>query len=331
MKKLFALLLAICVTIGCMPAVQADEWQYEAETTLFGSSAGKINNIQLAVDWLDGTEVRFGETFSFNETVGPRDREWGYRSAKNGRGAYVTGGGVSQLATTLYLAAKDCPFLDIEPFESYDGKFVEWYVADGKDAVITDYDEDKDFCFTSWYDGVLYISAWMEEEKVCCRLEFLEGAYEQDENLISDASTPLYGSENKLHNIWLASSAIDGTMLERGDLFSFNEIVGPRSKENGYLNAVNGRGVKVIGGGVAQVASTVYLAVKELENVELDPIRAYGERFVDEYVENPADAVVTDYNAGYDLSFRYWGEGILEICVFEDEGLLICEIIEDLD
>ena len=329
MKRLFSWLLAICMMIGYMPVVQADDWQYEAETTLFGSSARKINNIQLAAEQLDGTEVRFGETFSFNEAVGPREREWGYRSAKNGRGAYVTGGGVSQLATTLYLAAKDCPFLSIAPFETYDEKFVDWYVEDGTDAVITDYDEDKDFCFTSWYDGVVYISAWMDENKVCCRLEFLKSEYEQDESLIAEASTPLYGSENKLHNIWLASTEIDGTVLEWGDWFSFNEIVGPRNKENGYLNALNGRGVKVIGGGVAQVASTVYLAVKDLENVEVDPIRTYGERFADDYVEDPADAVVTDYNAGYDLAFRYWGEGILEIYLFEDDGLLICEIFED--
>lgn len=328
-KRWMALLLALCVLAMGTPAAMADSWQYDAQTTLYGSGSRKLHNLQLAVEALDGTKVYFGETFSFNEVIGPREKELGYKTAKNGRGAYVTGGGVSQLATTLYLAARDCGFLALESFDTYDEKFSEWYVEDGYDAIITDYDSGKDFSFTSWHEGVLYISAWMDEEYVYCSLEFAEDVYTQEnEHLISEALTPVYGSENKIHNICLASEAIDGTVLEFGETFSFNNIVGPRSKEAGYRSAVNGRGAKVTGGGVAQVASTVYLAVKELDCVAVDPVRTYGEHFSDGYVSDPADAVVTDYNSGYDLSFTYWGYGTLEIYLYEDGESLICEIYE---
>lgn len=329
-KRWKAWVLAVCVLIACMPTALAEteEWMYSAETTLFGSSPNKLDNIDLAIAALDGLEIAFGETFSFNEAVGPRSREEGYLSAINGRGARVIGGGVSQVATTLYLAARECGYLSIDPFEVYGERFREWYVEDGGEAVITDYQAGKDFSFTSWYDGTIYISAWRDDDYLSCTLELIGGMNDED-NLIAEAYTPLYGSENKLHNISVASEMIDGFQLTFGEEFSFNEIVGPRSADAGYLKALNGRGAKVTGGGVAQVASTIYLAVKELDCVELKKIRTYGENFVDGYVDDPADAVVTDYKAGYDMAFTYWGDGMLTVYVYEDEDELICEIYED--
>jgi len=323
------LVLVICLSALNAPVASADLWSYSAETTLFGSTPNKLNNLALAIEKLDGTFVLYGETFSFNDVIGPRGKEEGYLSARNGRGARVLGGGVSQLATTLYLAARDCEYLSFEEFASYDDRFTDWYVENGEEAIITDYQTDKDFEFTNWYDGVLYISAWMDEENVYCCVELLDEVPGGYENMIARSSTPLFGSDNKIHNIELTSSMIDGTAFEFGGVFSFNEIVGPRSKEAGFYNAENGRGVKVRGGGVAQVASTIYMAVKELNCVVVEPVRTYGEKFVDGYVTDVEDAVVTDYNAGYDLAFTYWGDGLLTISLYSDGEELICEVYEE--
>ncbi len=75
------------------------------------------------------------------------------------------------------------------------------------------------------------------------------------------------------HNIKLASNAIDGTVLLPGDVFSFNDIVGPRTPNNGYKTApviFKGELVDGIGGGVCQVSSTIYNSVlrSRLEIVE---------------------------------------------------------------
>lgn len=65
-------------------------------------------------------------------------------------------------------------------------------------------------------------------------------------------------------NIRLATEAINGTVLQPGETFSLNGIVGRRTAAKGYQNAIifqNGKQVEGLGGGVCQVSSTVYGAV----------------------------------------------------------------------
>ncbi len=77
--------------------------------------------------------------------------------------------------------------------------------------------------------------------------------------------TTYYSSstENRKHNIKLASSKINGIVLSVGEEFSFNKIVGVRSEENGFLPAkiiYNGDFIEGVGGGVCQVSTTLYNA-----------------------------------------------------------------------
>jgi len=83
--------------------------------------------------------------------------------------------------------------------------------------------------------------------------------------LLSDFSTSLGRSSwGRRENIRKAVSAIDGTLLQPGEKFGFNEIVGPRVGERGYKIApvmVRGELVPGVGGGVCQVSTTLYNAV----------------------------------------------------------------------
>jgi len=78
-------------------------------TTYYPSDfAPRLTNIHRAADFMDGTLVLPGETFSFNGTVGERTAERGFAAGfiiNNGRLAVDYGGGVSQLATTTFNAA----------------------------------------------------------------------------------------------------------------------------------------------------------------------------------------------------------------------------------
>lgn len=68
----------------------------------------RVDNIHLAASKLDGTVLRPGEKFSLNDLLGPRSRGSGYKSAPaivRGEMEDVYGGGISQLATTLFNAA----------------------------------------------------------------------------------------------------------------------------------------------------------------------------------------------------------------------------------
>jgi len=68
---------------------------------------------------------------------------------------------------------------------------------------------------------------------------------------------------DRTHNIGLAVSRIDGTIIKPGEVFSYNDTVGPRKKKNGFKDAliyVKGKIIAGTGGGVCQVSSTVYNA-----------------------------------------------------------------------
>lgn len=72
-----------------------------------------------------------------------------------------------------------------------------------------------------------------------------------------------YSTEERNDNIRLAFSKINGMVLENGDTFSFNKVVGNRKLENGYkpaLGYVSGELVEVVGGGVCQASTTLYSA-----------------------------------------------------------------------
>ncbi len=64
-------------------------------------------------------------------------------------------------------------------------------------------------------------------------------------------------------NVRLAAQYVNGTILNPGEEFSYNEVVGPRTKARGFKEAAifaSGEVVDGIGGGICQVSSTIYMA-----------------------------------------------------------------------
>ena len=144
------------------------------------------------------------------------------------------------------------------------------------------------------------------------------------------AETPLADTADaRRNNVILAAQAIDGIRLGFGEEFSFNEIVGERSAERGYLNAVNGRGVEVVGGGVAQTATTLYLALMQRDDIEYSSIYTYNEGFSGDYVESGYDEIATDYVNDLDFAFNSYHEGTLAIYMWVDEDSLCCYVTEE--
>jgi vancomycin resistance protein YoaR len=82
--------------------------------------------------------------------------------------------------------------------------------------------------------------------------------------ILSSFTTTLIGSlPARTDNVKLAVAALNGTVLKPGDQLSFDRVVGPRTRERGYQPAPvilhEARQIQ-IGGGVCQVASTVFVA-----------------------------------------------------------------------
>lgn len=82
--------------------------------------------------------------------------------------------------------------------------------------------------------------------------------------LLGEYTTKFKASNVKRsENIRLGAAMVDGTIIVPGDVFSFNEIVGPRTPERGFLEAdiiLNAELVPGIGGGICQVSTTLYNA-----------------------------------------------------------------------
>ncbi len=70
--------------------------------------------------------------------------------------------------------------------------------------------------------------------------------------------------KSRTHNVELACNYINGTILNPGDEFSYNKVVGQRTAARGFREAgifVAGRLEEGLGGGVCQPSSTLYMAV----------------------------------------------------------------------
>ena len=127
-------------------------------------------------------------------------------------------------------------------------------------------------------------------------------------DLLGTCTTNYWNStENRINNVQLASSKINGTILYPGDLFSYNEVVGTRTTEAGFLPApayVDGDVKDEIGGGACQVSSTLYAATLF---AFLETVERTNHYFPVHYMQLGTDATVTIPDEGgnvMDLKFR---------------------------
>ncbi len=326
MKKLMALGMALVLMTGVLAAPAMADTDVTSSTPLDSASSAQRSNIQLAVDALDGAYLAYGDVFSFNDIVGDRTADRGYKTAVNGRGVKAMGGGVAQVASTLYLALEQLDGIDYVEKKTYGSKFAGNYVFSGDEAIITDSSEGIDFIFENNYDD-FYINIWTTDTTVECTLSSYDDPGYGDS--VGSSTITLDGTSALIHNIELAAGSVYDTVLESGDTFSFNAVVGPRTADYGYKSALNGRGVKVVGGGVAQVASAIWLAIKDLDDVTIEEMSTYGSRYNQSYVDDPDDAILTDYAAGNDFAFTYDGDGELSIYTQVSGDTLTCEIYEN--
>lgn len=112
----------------------------EFQTSGFATDSGR--NIRRAAEQINGTVVAPGETFSLNTATNPRNTAAGYVEAgviQYGRPARGVGGGVSQVATTLFNAAYFAGMVDVEHQEH--SFYISRYPA-GREATVSGDDID---------------------------------------------------------------------------------------------------------------------------------------------------------------------------------------------
>ena len=154
-------------------------------------------------------------------------------------------------------------------------------------------------------------------------------------DVIGAAATNFWDSSpERIHNIELACEKLDGIVLQPGEVFSFNDVIGARTAEAGFeIAPVNpdDAATAEMGGGVSQVASTLYTGslFALLETVERTN-HPYAVPFIqpgtDAYVAN------ADNGSGPDLKFRNTrGEPIrISAKTRVDEARQVREIVIEL-
>lgn len=137
-------------------------------------------------------------------------------------------------------------------------------------------------------------------------------------NELSSYSSVYSAIPARTNNLDIACKTIDGTILNPGETFSFNNVVGERTADKGYLAAtvyVNGDSKPELGGGVCQVASTIYMCTLE---ANLEVVSRTEHMYAVTYVPMGMDATI--YWGSLDYKFKNTTSHPLKITANIDGG-----------
>lgn len=131
--------------------------------------------------------------------------------------------------------------------------------------------------------------------------------------------------ERRNTNLTLACAAINGMVLDPGEEFDFNTVVGKRTAEKGYRYAAaysSGKTVLDIGGGVCQVSSTLYYCtlIADLEIINRSP-----HSYISSYMPAGMDATVNW--GGPDFTFKNSTNYPIRIEMWVADGYVHCKLI----
>lgn len=141
----------------------------------------------------------------------------------------------------------------------------------------------------------------------------------------STYSSKYVNNKDRTTNLKVASKAINGTILQPGETFSFNKVVGKRTKAKGYKDAYIFTGSTShtlgTGGGVCQVASTMFNAAL-LGNFQIIERHQHSQRVA--YVPLGRDAAI--YWGSEDFKFKNNTSRPIKINMSVSNGKITCTI-----
>jgi len=108
--------------------------------------------------------------------------------------------------------------------------------------------------------------------------------------------------KSRNENIRLAAKSLKGVVVKPGEVFSYNDTIGPTTKANGYQRAqvfVSGKKSYGYGGGVCQVSSTLFNAA---ENAGMEIVERHKHSLPVTYVPKGKDAATS--HGSVDFRFK---------------------------
>lgn len=133
--------------------------------------------------------------------------------------------------------------------------------------------------------------------------EQLQSSNELFSHTLSKVTTRYSAAKtNRVANVKLAAKLVNGTVLNPGEVFSYNKVVGPRTAARGFKKAgvfAGGEVVDGLGGGICQVSSTLYMASMY---ADLETVKRTNHAFYVDYAPKGEDATVV--YGSIDFQFR---------------------------
>lgn len=165
-----------------------------------------------------------------------------------------------------------------------DGKFT---YSVGRDGVeINEYKLFCDMIFSLGRKTIINLPLTIDKAVTVAELK---------ENIVVKGKFTTYfpnSGANRSYNIARSASSINGFILQPNETFSFNNVVGARTTENGYKQAkviMDGSYTDGVGGGVCQTSTTLYNALLLANFIP----RASKHSLVSSYVMAGFDAMVS--------------------------------------
>ena len=200
--------------------------------------------------------------------------------------------------------------LDTDTLRGITDDIAREYSSEPRDAYVSGFDFDnREFLYTEAQSGTyvdadsLYESALEQIENGSRHLTVevqvtkpgtatnqITSSYGMITEAVTNASS---SSKARLANIRLACEAINGTVVNPGETFSFNSTVGQRTKAAGYQIATvynAGEVAEDVGGGICQVSTTLWNAAMKAD-CELVERNAHSRPVA--YVDKGKDATVS--------------------------------------
>lgn len=166
--------------------------------------------------------------------------------------------------------------------------------------------------------------------------------YTKPEITISDLGEDIFGTKlgtattiydstniNRSTNIDIACEKINRTILEPGETFSFNKVVGERTAKSGFKEALIYTGGEVdygLGGGICQISSTLYNAVLK---ANLDIVERKNHSMTVSYLPVGQDASVS--YGSVDFKFTNSRSYPIKIVATANTGVITISILGVLE
>lgn len=151
-----------------------------------------------------------------------------------------------------------------------------------------------------------------------------------NDGALSSFTTPILTSDpNRYHNIKIVRDRLNGYVLKNNETFSFNNVCGPYGESDGFKEATillsNGKEDKGFGGGVCQLSTTLYNAVKD---IDVDITERHNHSIPVAYAPANLDATVS-LQSNLDFKFKNVSGKNLRFKTSSTENSLTVSVFEE--